>query len=149
MIFVKNIAAFRSVRRSHGVGLIAQCYCQCVYLELCLKTDAALRIHSGHGHAVPQMLRQVPCSSRNISRQLASLVSRLENRLRSLRKHERNPINIHNLDPAKHPEIRYLCHISDAPTPTNGSTDSDLTDLLSILDQITHLLQAPNTNLPL
>jgi len=147
MIFAKNIAAFRTIRRAHGVGLIAKCYCQCVYLELCLKTDSSLLRHNGTGHAIPSMLRHVSCMSATSGRQLTSLASRLENRLRSLKQHSKN-MAIQSVDPSNHPHLRYLCHANDAIAPATGSSDAELTDLLSILDQITLLLRSPNTALP-
>lgn len=149
MIFSKNIAAFRSVRRSHGIGLIVRCYSQCVYLELCLKTDAALRNHSGNGHSLPSMLRQVRCVSVPTTRQLTSLISRLESRMRSLQQHTRNPTVVQALDAHNHPQLRYRCHSNDAVAPFPGSTDSELLDLLAILDQVILLLRSPNTSLPL
>jgi hypothetical protein len=55
---------------------------------------------------------------------------------------------VQSVDPGNHPHLRYLCHANDAIAPATGSSDAELADLLSILDQITLLLRSPNTALP-
>ena len=146
-----NISTFRSVRRAHGVGLLAKCYTACVYLELCLKSSQQLIHHAGpSGHNLPQMLRQLPSVQGPRSKLLAaiSLASQLENQLNKLycADKKQQPAKV---DGRNYPNMRYLRHESDWGGAPDTSSDGDLKKLLSLLDQIIVTLRPPNTNLPL
>ncbi|MDX1959649.1 MAG: hypothetical protein SFU98_13825 [Leptospiraceae bacterium] len=122
-----NIKAFKLAFTLNGQGsLLLSIYSKLVCIELALKDNQQQNttIWPALSHNVSGLLNNIALNSLGI---------RFNNALKKIKCTDRNGNNLQSINERNYPALRYMNHDSDI---SGGSSDSDLTELDIIVDDI-------------